>query len=62
MAGLQWQNSGDLKEELDHFVQATLHKEPYLVDTDNTIRAVAIVEAAMKSIETGETVKLSKLL
>jgi len=49
---------GDLKEELDHFVQATLNNKPYLVNTDNAISAVAIAEAAMKSIETEEVVKL----
>lgn len=49
---------GDLKEELAHFAEATLHKKPYLVDTENAVLAVAVVEAAMKSIETGEVVKL----
>ncbi len=49
---------GDLKEELDHFVQATLSGKPYLVNTENAVAAVAVAEAAMKSIATGEVVKL----
>lgn len=50
---------GDLKEELDHFAQATLNGAPYLVDTDNTIAAVAVIEAAMESIRTGLPVSVS---
>lgn len=49
---------GDLKEELAHFAQATLNGTPYLVDTENAINAVAIVEAAMESIRTGNPVLL----
>ncbi len=49
---------GDLKEEMDHFIQSTLHGTPYLVDTDNAIASVKIVEAAFQSIETGMPVEL----
>lgn len=49
---------GDLKEELQHFVQATLTGENYLVDTDSAIMAVAVIEAAFQSMETGSAVSL----
>lgn len=49
---------GDLKAEVDHFIQSTINDEPYFVDTDNAIDAVKIVEAAFKSIETGLPVEL----
>jgi len=44
---------GDLKEEIQHFVTATLENKPYLVDTDNAIMAVKVIEACLKSIDTG---------
>lgn len=49
---------GDLKEEVCSFVQATLTGEPYLVDTDHASEAVRIIEAAFRSMETGEAVLL----
>lgn len=51
---------GDLKEELAHFANATITGKPYLVDTDNAIAAVALVEAAVESIETGRVVNLEE--
>ena len=50
---------GDLKEEIHHFAEATMNQEEYAVDTECCIRGVAIAEAALKSIETGEVVELS---
>lgn len=50
---------GDLKEELRHFVKATMDGTPYLVGTESCIYACAIAEAALKSIETGQPVELS---
>lgn len=50
---------GDLREELGHFVEATLNKTPYLVGTESCVYACAIAEAALKSIETGKPVELS---
>lgn len=52
------QLQGDLKEELNHFARATLSGEKYLVDTDNAIAAIHVIEAAMKSIETGAPVNV----
>lgn len=49
---------GDLKEEIDHFIQATLNKTPYLVDTQNAVLAVKVIEACFKSIEIGEAVPI----
>lgn len=44
---------GNLKEELQHFVTATLMNQPYIVDTENAITAIKVIEACFKSIETG---------
>lgn len=44
---------GDLREEIDHFVLATLSGEEYVVDTTSCIYAVAVAELALKSIESG---------
>ena len=52
------QMQGDLKEELQHFVRATLYDEAYFVNTDHAIMAVSIIEAAFKSMETGAAVML----
>ena len=45
--------NGDLKEEIAHFVSATLDGSPYITKTENAIQAVRIIEACFKSIETG---------
>lgn len=50
---------GGLKEEIVHFAVATMSGEAYAVDTECCIRGVAIAEAALKSIQTGEPVELS---
>ncbi|MDR1651001.1 MAG: Gfo/Idh/MocA family oxidoreductase [Synergistaceae bacterium] len=44
---------GDLKEELRHFVSATLSGTPYLTKMDNAITAVKVIEACFESIRTG---------
>lgn len=53
------QINGDLKDELSHFVKATLEKKPYITDIDNAILSVKIVEACFKSIETGYPVDIN---
>jgi predicted dehydrogenase len=47
------QIQGDLKEELRHFVSATLSGKPYLTKMDNAITAVKVIEACRESIRTG---------
>lgn len=49
---------GDMRLAIDSFVQRTQNGEPYFVDTDNAILAVKVIEAAFKSIETGEPVMM----
>lgn len=44
---------GDLKEEIHHFVTATLDGTLYITNTEHAITAVKIIEACFKSIETG---------
>ena len=50
---------GALKEEIIHFADATMNHTAYAVDTQCCIRGVAIAEAALTSIQTGEPVVLS---
>lgn len=50
---------GGLKEEIIHFADATMNDKLYAVDTECCIRGVAIAEAALKSIQTGEPIELS---
>lgn len=49
---------GDLKEELHHFVSATLDGTPYLTDTETAILAVRVIEACFESIKTGLPVEI----
>jgi len=49
---------GDLKEEIHHFISATLKGEPYIVDTENAIIAIRVIEACFKSIKTGQPVDI----
>lgn len=45
--------AGKVREEIQHFVDCTLSREPYLVDTDLAIEAVRTIDACFKSLETG---------
>lgn len=47
---------GDLRDELAHFVQATLDGTPYRVPTDSAMKAVKVIEACFESIQTGKPV------
>jgi predicted dehydrogenase len=49
---------GDLKEELQHFVTATLDGTPYRTNTETAITAVKVIEACIESIRTGLPVDL----
>lgn len=49
---------GDLKEEILHFVEATISGEAYIVPTEGAINAVKVIEACLKSIETGNPVEV----
>ena len=49
---------GDLKEELHHFVSATLQGKPYITNPENAITAVRVIEACFQSIETGLPVEI----
>jgi UDP-N-acetylglucosamine 3-dehydrogenase len=50
---------GDLKEELQHFVTATLSGAPYLTKIENAIMAVKIIEACFASIKTGKPIDIN---
>lgn len=47
------QIQGDLRQEIQHFVDATLGNQPYVTDTDNAIAAVRVVQACFESIRKG---------
>ncbi len=49
---------GNLKEELHHFVAATLTGEPYVTRLDSAVAAVRVIDACFQSIETGLPVKI----
>lgn len=49
---------GDLKEEIHHFVNATLESKPYLVNTDNAIKAVKVIEGCFESIKANMPVEI----
>jgi UDP-N-acetylglucosamine 3-dehydrogenase len=50
---------GDLKEELQHFVTATLSGDPYLTKIENAIIAVKIIEACFVSIKAGKPIDIN---
>lgn len=50
---------GDMKAQIEHYVEATLSGEEYLVDNVSCTYAVAIAEAAQKSIKEGKPIDLS---
>jgi len=49
---------GDLRDELMHFVDATLSKKEFLMSTEDSIKAVGFIEACLESIQKGAPVKL----
>lgn len=49
---------GDLKEEIAHFVEATISGNAYVVPTEGAMNAVKVIEACFKSIETGKPVEV----
>ncbi len=52
--------AGKVREELQHFVDATLSGAPYLVDTDLAIEAVRTIDACFKSLETNLPVEIKR--
>ena len=52
---------GDLKYEIDHFCEAILKNEEFLVPTDDAISAVNVIESIFESYEKGIPVTVKKL-
>lgn len=50
---------GGLRDELDHFVKASLKGDEYVVKTENALTAARIIDACFKSIETGMPVDIA---
>ena len=44
---------GDLRDEIQHFVTATLERTDYVVSTESAIDAIRVIEAAFRSIASG---------
>ena len=49
---------GDLRDELMHFVDATINNKEFLMPTEDSIKAVGFIEACLKSIEKNAPIKL----
>lgn len=49
---------GDLRDELMHFVDATVNNKDFLMSTEDSIKAVGFIEACLKSIEKDAPIKL----
>ncbi len=49
---------GDLKEEIHHFINATIDNKPYIVKTENAIKAVKLIEGCFRSIKTNLPVEI----
>lgn len=52
----------DLKDEVQHFVTCTLEDKSYVVSTENTIKAIQVIEGCFESIRTGQPVKIEPLI
>jgi len=49
---------GDLRDELMHFVDATINNKEFLMPTGDSIKAVGFIEACLESIEKDAPIKL----
>ncbi len=64
--GLHWPEvygltTGDLKEEVNHFVTAVRDGKPFRISVEEAMRAVAVNDAVLKSVETGAVVEVESV-
>jgi predicted dehydrogenase len=64
--GLHWpevygQTTGDLKEEVNHFVTAVRDGKPFRISVKEAMQAVAVNDAVLKSVETGTIVEVETI-
>ena len=52
---------GDLKAEIDHFIDAVLNKREFAMSTDDAISAINVIEAIMESYEKGVPVDVKAI-
>ena len=52
---------GDLKNELDHFVDAILRDMDFVMDVEDAISAVNVIESIMESYKTGMPVDVKEV-
>ena len=52
---------GDLKNELDHFVDAILKDIDFVMDVEDAISAINVIESIMESYKTGRPVDVKEL-
>jgi len=50
---------GDLRDELMHFVDATMNNKEFLVPTEDATKAVGFIQACLESIERNTSIKLA---
>lgn len=50
---------GVTRDEIQHFVNATLKGEEYIVDTQNALNAVKVIDACFESLRTGMPVAIT---
>ncbi len=59
--GLHWPEAngrlmGDLREEINHFARAVMDNTPFVMTVDEALRAVAVNDAILASVESGRQV------
>jgi predicted dehydrogenase len=52
---------GDLKQEIDHFCEAVLKNEKFLMSTDDAISAVNVVESIFESYKKGIPIEVKEI-
>jgi len=53
--------TGDLKDEVLHFVRAVRDNKPFVISVEEAMQAVAVNDAILKSVETGGIVEVEAL-
>ncbi|MFD0716685.1 Gfo/Idh/MocA family protein [Paenibacillus sp. GCM10027626] len=64
--GLHWPEvhgriTGDLKDEVQHFVTSVRDNKPFIISVEEALQTVALNDAILKSAETGEIVEVESI-
>ena len=52
--------TGDLSEQLRHFVAAVMHDEPFLMDVDEAVSTAAVNDAILRSVASGAVERVAQ--